>query len=129
MALADILRSLFPRGPRKPRRLSEVPREFRARCVAYFDDPSHWQGCVSSNVHSFALFIDLTRAKDTNTLGVRFSPGHEITEYWYFGVPLRIYSDMISAASKGRFVWEQLRLANYFDYYKRGVVGYDGVVS
>lgn len=59
----------------------------------------------SSNVAAIAFKHDLS-GNQRHTLMVRFKAGGE---YHYFGVPISVYVNFLSASSKGRFVWTDLR--------------------
>lgn len=91
------LSNLFGFGKRKePSALSTPDR--------YFGNDANWKYVTSSNVAMVAYYADLQTGK--RILGVRFKSGGE---YWYYDVPLSVYTDMLSASSKGRFVWSDLR--------------------
>lgn len=78
----------------------------------YFTNDANWTKVKSSNVHSIAYYIDVSASRE-DILGVRFhskqDPDVVSSEYWYYGVPIRVFMNMVSAGSKGKFVWSDLR--------------------
>lgn len=118
MGLLDILRSVWRGKTKRPRKL---PRggggALTTAARYYFSFDQHWKRVSSSNVHSIAYFSDLSNSNNTNILGVKFQPeGQRLRTYYYFSVPLSVFTDMVVAASKGRFVWRSLR--DKYDYFE-----------
>ena len=84
---------------------------------------------VSSNVHSIGFRI--SQHPQIGTLLVRFLQDHGQTKvagplYEYFNVPTRLFQMFRKAASKGRFVWDKLRIrgtvsGHRFDYKLTGI--------
>lgn len=94
--------------------LSRIASLFHRRVTpsTYFTNAVNWTEVTSSNVHSIAYYIDVSSARE-NILGVRFHSKSDASvvsaEYWYYGVPISVWLNMLSAGSKGKFVWSDLR--------------------
>lgn len=91
---------------------------------AYFRRSDVWTPVESSNVKAVAYFIDVTyrgRGSRSGVLGVKFLAKNNTPEtmYEYFGVPYSMYSDMLSAGSKGRYLDRFLKKPG-FEYKKIG---------
>lgn len=93
----------------QPAQARTVPGDLYARADAYFAVEANWRRVTSTNVHAVAYFTDLETRR--GVLGVRFFPdgAKAVSEYRYFGVPVSLFSDMLVAGSRGRFVHERLR--------------------
>ncbi len=81
---------------------------------AYFAQSDAWHAVTSSNVHSVAFYGTATTSQPDahGILGVRFKDkktGAVKAEYRYSQVPVHVYTDMLDAGSKGKFVWSDLR--------------------
>jgi hypothetical protein len=77
---------------------------------AYFLRADVWTPVSSSNVKAVAYYSDVTKGGRGGILGVQFiDKGRGVSTYLYYAVPYSIYADMLSASSKGRFVWQSLR--------------------
>lgn len=88
----------------------------------------------SSNVHSIGMRIDapgqtqgtlMVRFLATREGGVRLGPG---SLYGYYEVPVRLFREFQHASSKGKFVWDELRVrgtisGHRYNYALIGVVG------
>lgn len=87
----------------------------------YFRRPENWQRITNStNVHSVSFFFNITKKYDVGVLAIKFQKqkprGHpNLTadpyprEYRYVGVRIEIFVNILSANSKGRFVWQNIR--------------------
>jgi hypothetical protein len=99
MALLDLLKGFFGGGGEQPQ--AEPSRE--QSVAGFFSNPVNWLEVSSSNVHSIAYH------EGSAILAVRFLGKGRTSEYWYFAVPPEVYLGMSASASKGRFVWNELR--------------------
>lgn len=78
--------------------------------LAHFAQEATWAAVASSNVDRIAYRAAL-RWGESPVLAVRFLSG---ATYFYYDAPLEVFTDMLAAASKGRFVWTDLR--DRYDY-------------
>ena len=81
-----------------------------AALTAHFALDADWVPVASSNVDRIAYRAAVGWG-ETPVLAVRFLSG---ACYLYYDVPLHVFTDMLAAASKGRFVWTGLR--DRYDY-------------
>lgn len=108
----------------KPRKVVDLPMEGRQRRVRT-DDPlvtGEMIGVSSSNVHSIGYDFDAARLK-VRFLAAEGGPG---PLYFYQNVPPEIFQSFRTAASKGGFVWDRLRIrgtvsGHRYDYSLAGI--------
>lgn len=84
---------------------SGVPPALTAEQYFKSNRPGVWKAVESSNVAAVGYFADVT-GRTGGVLGVKFKGGHI---YLYAPAELSLYTNMIAATSRGRYVWEVLR--------------------
>lgn len=76
-----------------------------------------WIPCASSNVEGFRWLspAEFPELGDEPRLQVKFlDKGYGSSIYEYYNVDEETYDEFFSASSKGKFVWEVLRI--FFEY-------------
>ena len=118
----DVERGMLPTPPVKPKELDFAGQAGRPRTNIVDDDADYLPviegpiNVTSSNVHSIAYEHNQNDSYAPGNLLVRYLGGdskHRTGEgplYRYHDVPVTIWKSFKLAASKGKFVWDELRV-------------------